>query len=52
MIAQYYSGKVPDVLKKIIQHQKLMPGSVLKTGFISKPVMFVSYLLNRLAGRL
>jgi len=52
MIAQYYSGKVPIVLRKIIQHQKLLPASVLKTGFISKPVMFVSYLLNRLAGRL
>ena len=52
MIAQYYSGEVPNVLKKIIQHQKLLPCSVLKTGFISKPVMFVSYLLNRLAGRL
>ena len=52
MIAQYYSGEVPNVLKKIIQHQKFLPVSVLKTGFISKPVMFISYLLNRLAGRL
>lgn len=43
-----YAGAypIPKFLSKIVKHQLLFPGKVLKFGIVSKAVMLVSYLIN------
>ena len=42
-----YEDVVPEVLLKIIKAQKGIPYSVLKTGAISKTLMYKSFLANK-----
>lgn len=39
--------EVPAFLKKIIQHQQPFSNKLLRIGYFSKPLMAISYLLNR-----
>jgi len=37
---------IPEFIHKMIQHQQMIPGKLLHKGYISKPAMMLSYLLN------
>jgi glycosyltransferase involved in cell wall biosynthesis len=37
----------PTVIKNMVAHQRQVPISLLRNGFVSKPAMFLSYLRNK-----
>jgi len=48
-IAQYANNNpIPKVVKKILNLQNIIPEKLIKIGFISKTLMFVSYLINKI----
>jgi glycosyltransferase involved in cell wall biosynthesis len=44
---QAYVAAPPQIILRLIEQQKMVPGFLLKTGIISKLCMFFSYLSNR-----
>lgn len=37
----------PEVIRKMVKHQRQTPPGLLRNGFVSKPAMFFSYLQNQ-----
>lgn len=47
-VKTYYEGHIPFLLQRMIIAQTRVPQKLLKIGFISKPYMFLNYLLSLL----